>query len=58
MPNGKTPSKGEVFKNKLLANDYRLIANSYGKDFYQGTIAKNIVESRFPGARVVLAEVF
>ena len=45
MPNGKTPSKGEVFKNKLLANDYRLIANSYGKDFYQGTIAKNIVES-------------
>ena len=45
MPNGKTPSKGEVFKNKLLANDYRLIASSYGKDFYQGTIAKNIVES-------------
>ncbi len=45
MPNGKTPSKGEVFKNKLLANDYRLIANSYGKDFYQGTIAKNIVNS-------------
>ena len=45
MPNGKTPLKGEIFKNKLLANDYRLIANSYGKDFYQGKIAQNIVES-------------
>ena len=45
MPNGKTPLKGEIFKNKLLANDYRLIANSYGTDFYQGNIAKNIVES-------------
>ena len=33
MPNGKIPSKGEIFKNKLLANDYRLIANSYGKIF-------------------------
>ena len=45
MPNGKTPLKGEIFKNKLLANDYRLIASSYGTDFYQGNIAKNIVES-------------
>ena len=45
MPDGKTPLKGEIFKNKLLANDYRLIANSYGKDFYQGKIAQNIVES-------------
>ena len=45
MPSGKTPLKGEIFKNKLLANDYRLIANSYGTDFYQGNIAKNIVES-------------
>ena len=45
MPRGKTPIKGEIFKNKLLANDYRLIAKSYGKEFYQGKIAKNIVES-------------
>ena len=45
MPNGKTPLKGEIFKNKLLANDYRLIAKSYGADFYKGNIAKNIVES-------------
>ena len=45
MPNGKTPLKGEIFKNKLLANDYRLIAKSYGEDFYKGNIAKNIVES-------------
>ena len=45
MPNDKTPLKGEIFKNKLLANDYRLIAKSYGTDFYKGNIAKNIVES-------------
>ena len=45
MPNGKTPSKGEIFKNQLLANDYRLIAKTYGKDFYKGKIAKNIVET-------------
>ena len=42
---GKTPLKGEIFKNKLLANDYRLIANSYGTEFYQGNIAKHIVDS-------------
>ena len=45
MPNGKTPNKGEIFKNQLLANDYRLIAKTYGKDFYKGKIAKNIVET-------------
>ena len=45
MPNGKTPNKGEIFKNHLLANDYRLIAKTYGKDFYKGKIAKNIVET-------------
>ncbi len=45
MPNGKTPNKGEIFKNQLLANDYRLIAKTYGKDFYKGEIAKNIVET-------------
>ena len=45
MPNGKTPNKGEIFKNQLLAHDYRLIAKTYGKDFYKGKIAKNIVET-------------
>ena len=42
MKNGKTPNKGEVFKNKELANTYKKIASTYGKDFYEGDIAKNI----------------
>ncbi len=42
MKNGKTPNKGEVFKNKELANTYKKIASTYGRDFYEGAIAKNI----------------
>ena len=42
MKNGKTPNKGEVFKNKELANTYKKIASTYGRDFYKGAIAKNI----------------
>ena len=42
MKNGKTPNKGEVFKNKELANTYKKIASTYGRDFYEGDIAKNI----------------
>lgn len=45
MPNGRTPNKGEIFKNKLLANNYRLIASTYGEAFYKGEIAKEIVKS-------------
>ena len=42
MPTGKTPKKGELFKNPDLASTYKKIANSYGKSFYKGDIAKNI----------------
>ena len=45
MPNGKTPKKGEIFKNPRLADNYRDIANSYGRSFYENDIAKNIVKS-------------
>ncbi|MAR94960.1 MAG: gamma-glutamyltransferase [Gammaproteobacteria bacterium] len=43
MPNGRTPQKGEIFKNTYLANTYKKIAMSNGKDFYHGEIAKEIV---------------
>ena len=43
MPNGKTPTKGEIFKNPLLAKSYKQVAKSYGEDFYSGDIAKSIV---------------
>ncbi len=44
MHGGKSPAKGEVFKNPYLANTYNLIA-AQGRDvFYKGEIAKKIVE--------------
>ena len=43
MPNGKIPSKGEIFKNPYLARTYQKIAQSYGEDFYKGNLAKEIV---------------
>ena len=43
MPKGKTPSKGDVFKNPQLASTYKKIAITGGKDFYEGEIANEIV---------------
>ena len=45
MPDGHTPKKAELFKNQLLAQNYKDIARSYGSEFYNGTIASNIVKS-------------
>ncbi len=43
MPNGKTPLKGEIFKNPYLANTYESVARE-GRDlFYKGRIAREIV---------------
>lgn len=42
MPNGKAPSKGEIFRNPYLANTYELIANKGRDEFYKGSIARTI----------------
>ena len=42
MPDGKTPSKGEIFKNPLLANTLDKIVIGGRNEFYKGSIAKDI----------------
>ena len=42
--NGRTPAKGEVFKNPALANTLRLIAEKGRDAFYRGEIADKIDE--------------
>jgi len=42
MPNGKSPSKGEIFKNPYLANTLEKIAMNGRDEFYKGSIAKTI----------------
>ncbi len=42
MPNGRTPDKGEMFKNPRLARTYRLIAEGGRDEFYEGDIARRI----------------
>ncbi len=44
MPGGKSPGKGEVFKNPYLAKTYSMIATQGRDVFYKGEIAKKIVE--------------
>jgi gamma-glutamyltranspeptidase / glutathione hydrolase len=44
MPGGKTPSKGEIFKNPLLANTLEKIVIGGRNEFYRGTIARDIDE--------------
>ncbi len=42
LPNGKTPAKGEIFKNSYLANTLETIANEGRDAFYRGDIARTI----------------
>jgi gamma-glutamyltranspeptidase/glutathione hydrolase len=42
MPGGKTPSKGEIFKNPLLANTLEKIVKGGRNEFYKGSIARDI----------------
>ncbi|MBK8882463.1 MAG: gamma-glutamyltransferase [Bacteroidales bacterium] len=42
MPGGKSPSKGEVFKNPLLASTLEKIVRGGRNEFYRGSIARDI----------------
>ena len=42
MPDGKAPSKGEIFKNPLLANTLEKIVKGGRNEFYRGSIAHDI----------------
>ena len=41
---GSTPTKGQIFKNKFLANTFKVIAKEGRKGFYEGPVAKTISE--------------
>jgi len=42
MPRGKSPAKGEIFKNPLLANTLEKIVKGGRNEFYRGSIARDI----------------
>jgi gamma-glutamyltranspeptidase/glutathione hydrolase len=42
MPHGKTPLKGEIFKNPLLAATLEKIGRGGRNEFYRGSIARDI----------------
>ncbi len=42
MPGGRSPAKGEIFKNPNLANTLDKIAKGGKNEFYRGSIAKTI----------------
>lgn len=44
MPNGKTPAKGELFKNPGLANTFKILSKKGRDAFYKGEIAKTMTD--------------
>jgi gamma-glutamyltranspeptidase/glutathione hydrolase len=44
MPGGKTPAKGEIFRNPYLANTLERIVKGGRNEFYRGTIAREIAQ--------------
>ncbi len=45
LPTGKPPKQGEVVANKNLAASFRLLASAGRKAFYEGDIARKIVDA-------------
>jgi gamma-glutamyltranspeptidase/glutathione hydrolase len=45
LPDGKAPATGDLFRNRQLANAYRLIAAGGAAVFYKGAIADAIVQT-------------
>lgn len=44
MPGGRTPRKGEIFRNPRLARTYEIIAREGREAFYEGAIAREIAD--------------
>jgi len=44
MPGGKSPAKGEIFRNPLLANTFEKIVKGGRNEFYRGSIARDIAD--------------
>ena len=44
MPGGRTPAKGETFRNPALANTYERLAEGGRDAFYKGDIARTIAD--------------
>ena len=44
MIDGKTPIKGQIFRNPDLAKTYKILAEKGRTDFYEGTIARTIAD--------------
>lgn len=56
MPNGRSPIKGEVFKNPYLANTLRVITKDGRDGFYKGPVAMAIVDAVKNGGGFLSAE--
>ena len=57
LPNGRAPAAGEVFANPGMAESLRLIAETRGAAFYEGTLAEKIEASaKAHGAALSVAD--
>ncbi|WP_322892346.1 MULTISPECIES: gamma-glutamyltransferase family protein [unclassified Yoonia] len=57
MPGGQVPKAGERFRSADMANTLQRIAESGGRDFYEGTLAEKIAaDARANGATLTVAD--